>query len=159
MNQTVFFLKVDNWADNDALRQPTYRRSISEFPSSTANTTTTTTTSTVTATNINRRSLGGGGGGEIAQTTFPKTSSSMTDIQSSQQRSSLLEHFGGTLNKSASNVAATTDGATSNNLYTYIGISEPAVDRDKGHVYENQSVLVNNKSKKEKFDHKRHEAM
>lgn len=74
----------------------------------------------------------------------------MTDIQSSQRP--LLDQLGG-LNRSANNVSAG-EGAT-NNLYTYIGISEP----DKGHVYENQSIVnVQSKSKTE-FDPKRHEAM
>lgn len=76
----------------------------------------------------------------------------MTDIQSSQRP--LLDHMGA-LNRSATNVSAG-EGA-SNNLYTYIGLSEP--DRDKGHVYENQSIVnAQNKSKTE-FDPKRHEAM
>lgn len=73
----------------------------------------------------------------------------MTDIQSSQKQ--LLDHFG-VMNRSSSNITAT-EGA-SNNLYTYIGITEP--DRDKGHVYENQSIVNKTKSG---FDHKRHEAM
>lgn len=140
----VGIFQVDNWADNDALRQPnqsyiqrpTYRRSFSELP----------TPQNITTTNINRRSLGS----ETLQTTFPKTSTSMTDIQSSQKP--LVDHFGA-MNRSSSNVS-TGEGASSNNLYTYIGITEP--DRDKGHVYENQCIV--NKAKSG-FDHKRHEAM
>lgn len=74
----------------------------------------------------------------------------MTDIQSSQRP--ILDHFGTVLNRSANNVSVTPEGATSNNVYTYIGITEP----DKVHVYENQTVV--NKTKMA-FDHKRHETM
>lgn len=145
----IVTFQVDNWADNDALRQPnqsyiqrpSYRRSFSELP----------TPQNLTPTNINRRSLGSEA---TLQTTFPKTSTSMSDIQSSQKP--IVDHFGAMNRSCSSNVSAGTEaGATSNNLYTYIGITEP--DRDKqGHVYENQCVV--NKAKSG-FDHKRHEAM
>ena len=59
----------------------------------------------------------------------------MTDIQSTRSDGA---HQFGTLNRSASEIN-TSDGAVADTVYTYIGISEP--DRDKSHLYENQSII------------------
>ncbi|GJQ83157.1 sol [Trypoxylus dichotomus] len=124
-------IKVDNWADNEALRHPSshgfmhqkpmYRRSFSELPHFQNHTTN-------ASTNVNRRSLGG----DMFQS-FPKSSTSMTDIQSSQSALSDIGRFG-TLNRSASEI-------------------EP--ERDKSHLYENQSIIDAQKTKYT-FDPKRH---
>lgn len=76
-----FKLKVDNWADNEALRNPSqkppYRRSFSELPHSPG---------AASSNNRNRRSLDT----EVFHLNFPKSSNSMTDIQSTQLQYSHL---------------------------------------------------------------------
>lgn len=76
---------MDNWADNEALRNPSqkppYRRSFSELPHSPN-----------LVPNRNRRSLDS----DILQLNFPKSSNSMTDIQSTQLQYS---HLFGELNR------------------------------------------------------------
>ncbi|KAJ8922525.1 hypothetical protein NQ315_007555 [Exocentrus adspersus] len=136
------FIKVDNWADNEALRnsshKPNYRRSFSELPSS----------QNLHVPNLNRRSLEGS-----LQLSIPKSSTSMTDIQSSQH-SHLFENFnskaGKNLNRSTSDISKET--GISNTLYTYIGISEP---KEK-HFYENQTV-INAQKRSMAFDAEQHE--
>lgn len=77
----------------------------------------------------------------------------MTDIQSSQHSTDThLTSF----NKSASNVSAA-DSSASHTLYTYIGIAEP--DRDKGHLYENQSIVNAHSKTRADFDAKKPEQM
>lgn len=128
--------KVDNWADNEALRHPSqnfiqqkpiYRRSLSELSHSQA---------AANSQNINRRSLGN----ELSQI-FPKSSTSMTDIQSQNTLMSAELNRYGTLNKSSSDITSS-DGA----VYTYIGISDPT-DADRTHLYENQSIVDAQKTK------------
>lgn len=128
MNGDVLLFKVDNWADNEALRHPSqnfiqqkplYRRSLSELSH----------TQTPNIQNLNRRSLGN----EITPM-FPKSSTSMTDIQSQNSLGSELNKYG-TLNKSSSDITSS-DGA----VYTYIGISDPS-DENRSHLYENQSIV------------------
>ncbi|ERL93813.1 hypothetical protein D910_11099 [Dendroctonus ponderosae] len=128
-------LQVDNWADNQALRNPTqkppYRRSFSELPHSPS-----------LLPNRNRRSLDS----EVFQINFPKSSNSMTDIQSTQlQYSHLFGELnrdlnvpakGKNLNRSTSDIH---EGSIDNTLYTYIGMTEP--EREKAHFYENQSII------------------
>lgn len=82
----------------------------------------------------------------------------MTDIQSSQSALSDIGRFG-TLNRSASEIGTISEvGADKavGAVYTYIGISEP--ERDKTHLYENQSIIDAQKSKYT-FDPKRHNEM
>ncbi|XP_071056352.1 calpain-D isoform X3 [Onthophagus taurus] len=136
-------IKVDNWADNEALRHPSsqpqnsyaqkqagYRRSFSELPQTTSNNHTVYNTA-------NRRSLGGGGGNEMLFQMFPKSSTSMTNIQSSSSSNSdaASTRFG-TLNRSTSELGRTEE-EKSTTKYTYIGISEP----QERHTYENQSII------------------
>lgn len=71
---------------------------------------------------------------------FPKSSTSMTDIQSQNSLSTELNRYG-TLNKSSSDITSS-DGA----VYTYIGISEPS-GADRSHLYENQSIVDAQKAK------------
>lgn len=157
MNFSTF--QVDNWADNEALRNPTqnyskpiYRRSFSELSTAAA--------SSIShlnhLPNVNRRSL------ErsdllLPHTTaaFPKSSTSMTDIQSSQQQQtplpqqhsqSMYDRLNSSfssrnLNRSTSDIS---EGGVYNTVYTYIGISGPE-DKDKSHVYENCAMEVNKK--------------
>lgn len=117
-----------------------YRRSFSELPSS----------QNLNTPNINRRSLGS----DILQTTFPKSSSSMTDIQSSQHSIGDLNGRLTSFNRSTNNISAA-ESSASHTLYTYIGISEP--DRDKGHLYENQSIVNAHSKNKHELEPKRHE--
>lgn len=134
-----FLFKVDNWADNEALRnplqsysqqKPIYRRSLSELPQSNYNTP-----------NPNRRSLG-----NEVMPMFPKSSTSMTDIQSS--KSDGVSTYG-SLNRSS------TDASNAQSaLYTYIGISGP----DKEHIYQNQSV-ADKQNTKYVFNQKQHDEM
>lgn len=81
----------------------------------------------------------------------------MTDIQSSQSALSDIGRFG-SLNRSASEIGTSTDTADrpADTVYTYIGISEP--ERDKSHLYENQSIIDAQKTKYT-FDPKRHSEM
>lgn len=119
--------QVDNWADNEALRlngqacyKPMYRRSLSELP---------------TVQNpTNRHSL------EVDA--FPKSSSSMTDIQSSQNVDSLFKSSG-----SAGEPSTQT-------LYTYIGMTEP--DKTKNHVYYKNKSVINAQRTEIKFDAEQH---
>lgn len=153
LNNFRYNKQVDNWADNEALRHPSsqnfthqkpmYRRSFSELPHFQNHS---------NASNINRRSLGS----DIFQS-FPKSSTSMTDIQSSQSALSDIGRFG-SLNRSASEIGTSTDTADrpADTVYTYIGISEP--ERDKSHLYENQSIIDAQKTKYT-FDPKRHSEM
>ncbi|XP_066254122.1 calpain-D-like [Euwallacea similis] len=130
-------IKVDNWADNEALRNPTYklqyRRSFSELPHSPNS----------ASSNRNRRSLDS----DVFHQNFPKSSNSMTDIQSSQlQYSHLFGEFnrdlsvpskaGRNLNRSTSDIH---EDSLNSTLYTYIGMTEP--EREKTHYYENQSII------------------
>lgn len=125
-------------------QKPMYRRSFSELPHFQNHN---------AASNVNRRSLDS----DIFQS-FPKSSTSMTDIQSSQSALSDIGRFG-TLNRSASEIGTISEvGADKavGAVYTYIGISEP--ERDKTHLYENQSIIDAQKSKYT-FDPKRHNEM
>ncbi|XP_044254204.1 calpain-D-like isoform X1 [Tribolium madens] len=139
-------IKVDNWADNEALRKPShnqrpsYRRSFSELP----------TSQNLHVPNINRRSLGN----EVLESVFPKSSTSMTDIQSSQHSfDGITTRYSNlNLNRSTSDITCN-EGATATTLYTYIGISEP--DKDKTHIYENQGIV--NAHKKGDFDSEQHD--
>ncbi|KAJ8952410.1 hypothetical protein NQ318_014502 [Aromia moschata] len=141
------FIKVDNWADNEALRNPShkpiYRRSFSELPSS----------QNLYIPNINRRSLEGS-----LLSNIPKSSTSMTDIQSSQhsQLFKNLNNSGGrNLNRSTSDITSSTkEAGISSTLYTYIGISEP--DKEKQHFYENRTIIDAHKKSME-FDVEQHE--
>lgn len=83
---------------------------------------------------------------------FPKSSTSMTDIQASQQQSqqqhsqSMYDRLNCSfssknLNRSTSDIS---EGGVYNTVYTYIGISGPD-DKDKSHVYENCTMDVNKK--------------
>lgn len=146
-------IKVDNWSDNDALRQPSqsyahekpmYRRSFSELPQ----------TQNLNTPNLNRRSLGA----DILQQSFPKSSTSMTDIQAQNTISSITNRYG-SLNRSTSDISGC-EGAMADAVYTYIGITDPD-GGDKGHLYENQSVVdaAAAHGKTKYFDPNKHEAI
>lgn len=136
---------MDNWSDNEALRtpslnqKPSYRRSFSELPIS----------QNLHIPNINRRSLGS----ETSCTESlyqPKSSTSMTDIQSTQHS---LEGRYATLHRSTGDISSNEGDTGATTLYTYIGISEP--DKDKSaHIYENL-----NAHNKGKMDLEQHEEM
>lgn len=139
---------MDNWADNEALRtpsqsqKPSYRRSFSELP----------TSQNLHVPNLNRRSLGN----EVLDDIFPKSSTSMTDIQSQHSFGGLAARYSNlNLNRSTSDISCN-EGASATTLYTYIGISEP--EKDRTHIYENQGI-VNAHSKKVEFDSEQHEKM
>ncbi|XP_030753307.1 calpain-D-like isoform X2 [Sitophilus oryzae] len=142
-------IKVDNWADNEALRnsseRPTYRRSFSELSSSSN-----------FIPNISRRSLNS----DILHLNVPKSSNSMTDIQSTQSQHShvfsgltrdLSMSRGKNLNRSTSDIHEETINGT---LYTYIGMIDP--EKEKTHFYENQSI-INAYRRTGNFDMNRHE--
>lgn len=144
-------IKVDNWADNEALRnsseRPTYRRSFSELSSSSN-----------FIPNISRRSLNS----DILHLNVPKSSNSMTDIQSTQSQHShvfsgltrdLSMSRGKNLNRSTSDIHEETINGT---LYTYIGMIDP--EKEKTHFYENQSI-INAYRRTGNFDMNRHEKM
>nr|CAH7745419.1 unnamed protein product [Callosobruchus chinensis] len=126
------FIKVDNWADNESLKtyghKPIYRRSLSELPSA----------QNLHVLNINRRSLEG--------QSLPKSSTSMTDIQSSHH--SLLENCSQGYSRAMSSDEATVNST----LYTYIGISEPNKDK---HFYENHSIIA--AQKRNEYNAEQHE--
>lgn len=136
------FFKVDNWADNEALRsthKPIYRRSFSELP----------TTPNNHVTNINRRSLEG----NLLSANFPKSSTSMTDILHSQNSEKF--HVSPAIGKTFSRSVSDKDTGPSSTLYTYIGISEP--DKEK-HFYENHSIIEAQKKNMD-FDFEEHQKM
>ncbi|KAJ3630297.1 hypothetical protein MTP99_011499 [Tenebrio molitor] len=141
-------IKVDNWADNEALRnpshnqKPSYRRSFSELPSS----------QNLHVPNINRRSLGN----EVLESAFPKSSTSMTDIQASQHSfDGITARYSNlNLNRSTGDITCN-EGATATTLYTYIGISEP--DKEKTHIYENQGIVNAHNKKGGEFDSEQHD--
>ncbi|CAG9837189.1 unnamed protein product [Diabrotica balteata] len=132
-------IKVNNWADNESLHseshKPYYRRSLSELPSA----------HNLHMPNLNR-SL------EATLGSFPKVSTSMTDIQSSQH-SSLFDNLNSVCGKNynSRNICDTTS-KDKGTLFTYIGISEP--DKDK-HFYENQTI-INAQKRNIEFDADKH---
>ncbi|KAB0799224.1 hypothetical protein PPYR_07104 [Photinus pyralis] len=138
-------IKVDNWADNEALRQPnpiitphrpTYRRSFSDFHKQNTG-----------ILNINRHSLGS----DVLETaTFPKASTSMTDIQSSQTVD--IPHNRNTLASKSTGDIASNDLTNCKTIYTYIGIAEPESTIKKQHIYENQTVINAQSKPKYLFD-------
>ncbi|CAG9859279.1 unnamed protein product [Phyllotreta striolata] len=137
-------IKVDNWADNESLHshKPLYRRSLSELPSA----------YNCHVPNINRRSLEG----SPLLSALPRSSTSMTDIQSSQH-SQLFDNLNG---RSCTRGACDTTNKDQNTLYTYIensyaGISEP--DKEK-HFYENHNVIDAQKRNME-FDAEKHKKL
>ncbi|KAF5287888.1 hypothetical protein FQR65_LT12162 [Abscondita terminalis] len=140
-------IKVDNWADNEALKQPnqptmqpkpSYRRSFSEFPRE------------KTSINTNRYSLGSE---FLESATFSKSSTSMTDIhfmqdgETSSDRNALAS-------KSSGNIASN-DVTNCKTIFTYIGISEPEANIKKQHIYENQTII--NTQENTKFNLQKHE--
>ncbi|XP_044748466.1 calpain-D [Coccinella septempunctata] len=141
-------IKVDNWTDNKALRnpsglmmeeRPSYRRSFSELGSSKN-----------FQFNINRHSLES----ELARITFPKYSTSMTDIQGSHNYpvpdvlSSEKSCFN--LNKSSSDLCGKILRNTSPSLYDNVGKSDKT-----NHVYQNQKIS-NGQSSKMDFNTDQH---
>lgn len=137
---------MDNWADNEALRhpshsymqqKPTYRRSLSELPQS----------QNFNTPNLNRRSLGN----DILQM-LPKSSTSMTDIQSSNNPvpDEVAGRFG-SLNRSSSDISSNQSAVQ----YTYIGISGP----DRNPIYQNQSIVNAHNRGKLVFDQRQHDKM
>ncbi|KAK9870980.1 hypothetical protein WA026_009940 [Henosepilachna vigintioctopunctata] len=144
-------IKVDNWTDNKALKnsrslvseeRPSYRRSFSEL-----------TSSQNFHFNINRRSLGS----ELTQTSFPKSSTSMTDIQGSHNftltdglinKKAILN-----LNKSSNDISSKDQFNQTTPFYSYIGIPEP--DK-KTHIYENEEMKTD-MPKKIQFDSGQHD--
>ncbi|XP_060530957.1 calpain-D-like [Cylas formicarius] len=135
-------IKVDNWADNEALRNPTqkpfYRRSFSELPASPNR-----------LPNLNRRSLDS----EILQLNIPKSSNSMTNIQSSRTNFGPLNVplRSRNFNRSTSDIS---DASVNSTVYTYIGITEP--EKEKLHFYENHSI-VNAHKRANEFSPEQHE--
>ncbi|XP_050307838.1 calpain-D-like [Anthonomus grandis grandis] len=138
-------IKVDNWADNEALRNSSlkhpYRRSFSELSHSPSFTP-----------NRNRRSLDT----TLLQMNFPKPSNSMTDIQSTQYSYLFGElnsdlnvpsSKGRNLNRSTSDIH---EGSINNTVYTYIGMTEP--EKEKNNFYENQSVITAAQRRSGDFD-------
>ncbi|KAF5286769.1 hypothetical protein FQA39_LY04192 [Lamprigera yunnana] len=141
-------IKVDNWTDNETLRQPNqvvmqhkpgYRRSFSEFPRQKSS-----------APNANRHSLGSE---FLETTTFPKCSTSMTDIQSSQVATGTTNR-NSLSSKSTGNIASN-DVTNCETIFTYIGITEPEIKTKKQHIYENQTII--NSQNKSQFDVKNHD--
>lgn len=120
---------MDNWADNESLHtepyKPLYRRSLSELPSA---------HNSHIIPNLNRRSLEG----SIPLSNFPKSSTSMTDIQASQH-SHLFDNLNSVCGRNyKTRSICDSTSKDQDTLYTYIGISEP--DKDP-HFYENHTVI------------------
>ncbi|KAL3267049.1 hypothetical protein HHI36_011191 [Cryptolaemus montrouzieri] len=144
-------IKVDNWTDNRTLKnpiplindeRPSYRRSFSEL-----------TSSQNFHFNINRRSLGS----ELTQTSLPKSSTSMTDIQGSHNfpitEGLMPNKTNLNLNKSSNDLSNKEQYVPHSTLYSYIGIPEP--DK-KALVYENQGVVNGQTRKAIEFDADQH---
>ncbi|XP_045479143.1 calpain-D [Harmonia axyridis] len=142
-------IKVDNWTDDKTLRNtsglmmeksPSYRRSFSELSSSQN-----------FHFNINRRSLGN----ELTRFSFPKSSTSMTDIQGSHNfplaEVLLPDKACCNLNKSSSDLSGKLSCNASPTQYSYIGISEP---EKKNHIYQNQKM---SNGQKIDFDPEQHD--
>ncbi|KAG5890796.1 hypothetical protein JTB14_007190 [Gonioctena quinquepunctata] len=139
------FIKVDNWADNESLRghihKPIYRRSFSELPSA----------QKLHIPNINRRSLES----SPLLLPVPRSSTSMTDIQSSQYPH-VFENLKSMEENNLSRKVCDSspkERVTDNTLYTYIGISDPD---NKKHFYENHSIIDAQKKNLE-FDAEQHD--
>lgn len=140
--------QVDNWADNEALRnpfqtfvkqKPIYRRSLSELPQS----------PNYNTPNLNRRSLG-----SDAMQSTPKSSTSMTNIPFVKKSNGEVEGNYSGLGRCGDDISSSGQSA----VYTYIGISGP----DKSPIYQNQRAV--DKQKKigvggYVFDLKQHEEM
>lgn len=105
--------------------------------------------------NFNRRSLGSD---TLEVATFPKSSTSMTDIQSSRVNE-MSNNCNILSSKSTGDIASNDVTTNDKTIYTYIGMSEPDGTARKQHIYENQSIIDAQNKTKCTFDSKKHEEM